>query len=104
MNKHDKRSKQKGGHITNHALRLDMGITASPFLALSALDWLFFATAYTIPAKKPVVMADTDPTVTGSPKNTIPEAATGSLFKAPTMLIGHSETMVDQKDNLRTCT
>jgi hypothetical protein len=25
--------------------------------------------------------------VTGSPKNSIPEAATGSLFKAPTMLI-----------------
>jgi hypothetical protein len=31
-------------------------------------------------------MADTLPTVTASPKKIMPLAATGSLFKAPTML------------------
>jgi hypothetical protein len=68
-------------------LRFVMGITVSPFRALSALAWLFLATAYTIPAKNPNNTADTDPKLTGSPKKTIPDAATGSLFSAPTILI-----------------
>ncbi|CAG8532459.1 4217_t:CDS:2 [Acaulospora colombiana] len=63
-----------------------MGITVSPFRARSALAWLFFATAYTIPAKKPNSTAVTEPKLTGSPKKTIPDAATGSLFSAPTIL------------------
>lgn len=42
--------------------------------------------AYTTPAKKPTEMAETEPNVTASPKNIIPEAATGNLFSAPTML------------------
>lgn len=61
-------------------------IDSDAFRALSAFDWLFLATAYTIPAKKPVPMAETDPVVTGSPKKTIPDAAIGSLFNAPTIL------------------
>lgn len=48
--------------------------------------WLFFATAYNRPAKNPTPTADTDPKVIGSPKKSIPDAATGSLFKAPTIL------------------
>ena len=54
--------------------------------ALSAFFWVFFATAYTTPAKKPTVTALTEPNVTGSPKKIMPDAATGSLFNAPTML------------------
>ena len=57
--------------------------------AISALFWLFFATAYTSPAKNPTLTADTDPTVTGSSKKSIPDAAIGNLFRAPTMLRGH---------------
>lgn len=55
-------------------------------MADSAFFWLFFATAYTTPAKKPTETADTEPNVTGSPKKIMPDAATGSLFNAPTML------------------
>ena len=51
-----------------------------------SIFWLFFATEYIKPAKKPTETADTEPGVTGSPKKIIPEAATGNLFKAPTML------------------
>ena len=54
---------------------------------VSAFFWFIFATAYSIPEKKPTPIADTEPVVTGSPKNIIPEAATGSLFSAPTILI-----------------
>lgn len=32
-------------------------------------------------------MADTDPNVTASPKKIMPDAATGSLFSAPTILL-----------------
>lgn len=52
----------------------------------SVFFWLFFATAYITPAKKPTEMADTEPSVTASPKKIMPDAATGSLFRAPTML------------------
>lgn len=56
------------------------------FLELSAFFWLFFATAYTTPARKPTAIAETDPRVTASPKKIIPDAATGSLLSAPTIL------------------
>ncbi len=62
------------------------GITPCCCAATSAFFWLFFATAYTKPAKNPTLTADTDPNVTASPKKIIPDAATGSLFNAPTML------------------
>jgi hypothetical protein len=39
-----------------------------------------------MPAKNPTPMADIEPNDTASPKNIIPDAATGSLFKAPTIL------------------
>lgn len=55
----------------------------------SAFFWLLLATAYTKPAKKPTLTAETDPRVTASPKKIMPEAATGSLFNAPTMLRGN---------------
>ena len=64
-------------------------IASAPCLR-SPFFWLFFATAYSTPAKKPTPMADTLPTVTASPKNSIPDAATGSLFSAPTMLAASS--------------
>lgn len=67
-----------------HVFRV-IGMIAG-WLALSAFFWLFFATAYTNPAKKPIETADTDPNVIGSPKKIMPDAATGSLFNAPTML------------------
>ena len=47
--------------------------------ALSILAWFVFAIAYTTPAKPPTPMAETFPRLAGSPKNRIPEAATGSL-------------------------
>lgn len=53
---------------------------------LSNLFWLFFAIAYTTPAENPAPIAETDPIVMASPKNSIPDAATGSLFNAPTIL------------------
>jgi hypothetical protein len=65
---------------------LDVDDRPTPTAMLFAFAWLFFATAYTTPAKKPTPTADTDPAVTGSPKNIMPEAATGNLFRAPTML------------------
>ena len=72
-----------------YGFRFANGIMASACIRPSVFFWLFFATAYTIPAKKPTPTAEIDPNVTGSPKNNIPEAATGSLFKAPTMLSLH---------------
>lgn len=73
--------------IQYHGLRVDKGmILSGAFAAASAFFWLFFATAYTIPAKNPTETAETDPKDTGSPKKIIPEAATGSLFSAPTIL------------------
>lgn len=36
--------------------------------------------AYTTPATPPTAMAETFPRFAGSPKNRIPDAATGSLF------------------------
>lgn len=53
---------------------------------LSALAWLFLAMAYTSPAINPMVTAETEEKFTGSPKKIMPDAATGSLFNAPTML------------------
>ena len=70
---------------SNHDVLFASGITPC-WAAISAFFWLFFATAYTKPAKNPTPTADTDPNVTGSPKKIIPDAATGSLFNAPTML------------------
>lgn len=72
-----------------YGFRFASGIMASACILPSVFFWLFFATAYTIPAKKPTPTAETDPNVTASPKNNIPEAATGNLFKAPTMLRLH---------------
>jgi hypothetical protein len=69
-----------------YGFRFARGIMVSACIRLSAFFWLFFATAYTSPAKKPIPIAETEPNVTASPKNNIPEAATGSLFSAPTML------------------
>jgi hypothetical protein len=66
------------------------GMIASACARLSAFFWLLFATAYSNPAKNPTPIADTDPNVTASPKNISPDAATGSLFKAPTMLTTHA--------------
>lgn len=66
--------------------RIVMGIITSGFVALSAFFWLIFAIAYKTPAKKPTPTAETDPKVTGSPKNIIPDAATGNLLSAPVML------------------
>jgi hypothetical protein len=63
-----------------------MIVSPAAFRALSAFAWLFLATAYTIPAKNPQPTAETDPSVTGSPKKIMPDAAMGSLFNAPTML------------------
>jgi len=71
---------------SHHGLRFASGMIASACIRDSIFFWLFFAMAYTTPAKKPTLTADTEPVVTGSPKNNIPEAATGSLFKAPTIL------------------
>jgi len=69
-----------------YPFRFDKGIMESAWVRLSAFFWLFFATAYTTPAKNPKPMADTDPSVTISPKNIIPDAATGNLLSAPTIL------------------
>lgn len=69
-----------------YSFRLDKGIIASACVRLSAFFWLFLATAYTIPAKNPSPIADTDPKVTTSPKNNMPDAATGNLLSAPTIL------------------
>jgi hypothetical protein len=63
-----------------------MGMIVSDFVAPSAFFWLFFATAYKTPAKKPIDTAETDPNVTGSPKKIMPDAATGNLLRAPVML------------------
>lgn len=68
-------------------------ILSGPFLC-SLFFWLFFAIAYSTPAKNPTPTDDTEPAVTGSPKKIIPDAATGSLFKAPTILdYGHKRSM-----------
>ena len=45
-----------------------------------------FDTAYTIPLMKPTAIALTLGIVTGASKKMRPESATGSLFRAPTML------------------
>jgi hypothetical protein len=63
-----------------------IGIMVSAFAVLSVFFRLFFAIAYKIPAKKPTVIAVTDPSVTGSPKKIMPDAATGNLLSAPVML------------------
>ncbi len=47
--------------------------------AFSILAWAVLATAYTTPATPPTAMAETLPRLAGSPKNKIPDAATGSL-------------------------
>lgn len=78
----------------DHVLSLFIGRIASACCRASIFFWLFFATAYRTPAKNPTPTPETDPNVTASPKNSIPEAATGSLFKAPTMLFKHINFML----------
>lgn len=46
---------------------------------------LTFAQAYTIPLKKPMMIAETLPKVTGAWKKIKPDTATGSLLSAPVM-------------------
>lgn len=84
-----------------HHFRLESGRTLCPLL--SNFFWLFFAIAYMTPAKKPTPIAETDPIVIASPKNNIPDAATGSLFSAPIMLrssVSHSTLSTIQDTDL----
>lgn len=54
------------------------------------------------PARNPTPIADTDPIVIVSPKNSIPDAATGSLFNAPTIL--GSASLVTRQNTLNDAT
>lgn len=87
--------------VSQDQFRLKSGRILCPLL--SNFFWLFLATAYMTPAKNPTPIAETDPIVIASPKNNIPDAATGSLFSAPTMLNSSISRQVHSRIQARTC-
>ena len=86
-----------------HVLLFAIGRTLWPCIRDSIFFWLFLATAYRMPAKKPTPIAETEPGVMESPKKSIPDAATGSLFNAPTMLRKFLVLNVREVNLLQTC-